>query len=144
MKRVKLIAGFVVFAVLMSAAAEAQWVFVARKAMGRIKQMQSDHADVAAVILEAKAADVYRKAVSTIQANDQLKVLGKDDSQMTLGFAAGQRKVKMQVSELSDQVSEILISASPAKGGDSTSSIVVEKIMEVCKAVKVECRLAKE
>lgn len=125
---------------LISATAEAQWVFVARKAMGRIKQMQSEHADVASVIIEAKAANVYKKALATVASNPKLKMLGKSDDEMTLGFAAGERKVKMQVSELGDNASQILISASPAPGGGSTSSLVVEKIMEVCKAVNVECK----
>lgn len=125
---------------LISATAEAQWVFVARKAMGRIKQMQSEHADVASVIIEAKADNVYKKALATVASNPKLKMLGKSDDNMTLGFAAGEQKVKMQVSELGDNASQILISASPAPGGGSTSSLVVEKIMEVCKAVNVECK----
>jgi len=144
MKKLKPIAGFVMICVLISAVAEAQWVFVARKAMGKIRQMQSEQADVAAVILEAKADNVYKKAISTVQEKGNLQILGKDDAQRTFGFTDGERKVKMKVSELSDSVSEILITAAPAPGKESTSSLVVEKIMEVCKAVKVECHMAKE
>ena len=138
------IAGFVIIAMFISTIAEAQWVFVARKAMGRIKQMQSEHADVASVILEAKADNVYKKALATVSSNPKLKMLGKDDAQMTLGFAAGERKVKMKVSELGDNVSEILVSAAPAPGGESTSSLVVDRIMDVCRQVKTECHVGKD
>ncbi len=143
MKKIKPIVGLVLFALLVSSAAEAQWVFLARKGMGKIRQMQSDNADVAAVIIEAKADDVYAKALSTVQGKGNLQILGKDDAERTLGFTDGERKVKMKVSELGDKVSEILITAAPAPGKESTSSIVVEKIMEVCRAVKTECHLSK-
>jgi len=107
-------------AMLVSVSAEAQWVFVARKAMGKIKQLQSEHADVATVILEAGAKNVYKKALATIEANPDLKIVKRDDAAMTLAFSEGKRKAMMKVEELGDKVSEILISASPAKGKQGT------------------------
>jgi hypothetical protein len=144
MKRTCLIVWLVAIAMLVSASAEAQWVFVARKAMGRIRQMQGGHADVAAVMLDAAADEVYGKALSTIEAGRGLKVTKKDGASRTVAFSDGERKAMLQVEELNEGVSEILISASPAEGGQGTGSLVVERIMEICKEVKVECRPAKQ
>ena len=95
MNKARRIVVLLAIAVFISAVAEAQWVFIARKAMGKINQMQSENADVAAVILEAKADNVYKKALSTVQGKGNLKILGKDDAERTFGFAAGQQKVKI-------------------------------------------------
>ncbi len=143
MKRSALITSLVAIAMLVSVSAQAQWVFVARKAMGKIKQMQSDHADVAAVILEVGADAVYGKAISTIESRPNLSIIKKDNASRTVAFTNGETKAKMKVDELGDGVSEIMISAEPAKGGSGGASFIVERIMEVCKEVNVQCQLAK-
>jgi hypothetical protein len=144
MKRGRLVIGFVVVAMLMSVVAEAQWVFVARKGLGVIRQMRSEHADVAAVILEANADSVYSKSLAAVQSNKNLQIIGKDDATKTLAFTDGERKVKMKVSALGDKVSEILVSANVIPGKGSSSSLVVENILAVCNEMKVECRPAKD
>lgn len=141
-KRYLRIAALFAAAMLFSTSADAQWVFVARKAMGKIRQLQSEHADVATVILEAGASDVYTKALATIKANQQLTIIKKDDASRTIAFSSGERKVQLKVEELGEHTSEILVSASPSAGADG-SSIVVESILRVCKEVGAECRVDK-
>lgn len=140
MKRYLRIAALFVAAMLFSTSADAQWVFVARKAMGKIRQLQGEHSDVATVIIEANASDVYKKALATIKANKRLHIVKKDDASRTIAFSDGEKKAQLKVQELGEHASEILVSASPS-GSAGGSSIVVESILSVCKEVQVECRV---
>ena len=142
MKMIKRVAALSIIGIFLSPAANAQWVFVARKAMGKIRQMQSEHADVAAVILEAPADNVFKTALKTVNSKQNLRILENNSAAKEIAFTDGERKVKMQVSELSDHVSELLISANVIKGKQSTTSLVVEHTLKICKEMKVECQLS--
>lgn len=133
-----------VILLLASSAANAQWVFVARKAMGVIKQMQSESTDVATVLLQAKADNVYATAVKTITAKPNLTITMKNDKARTINFTNGERSAKMQVTAIDDNISQILVSSGAPGTKTDATPFIVDGIMHVCGEMKVNCTLEKD
>ena len=77
-----------------SGLAAAQWVFLARQAIGRVEQMQQASAqaaggsgasyDVAAVIVEVPAAKVFDTVKSLLAKNTELRVTKTDDARRSV------------------------------------------------------------
>ena len=131
--------------VLPLAPAEAQWVFVARKAAQRIHHMveqgQNGHPgyDFATVILEAPADKVFAVALDHARNNKALRLMMVDPSGMRLQAAEGDRTATLNVIALSDQVSQLMIAGTAGRGEDPTSSRVVAAVMRVCAEMKKSC-----
>lgn len=131
--------------VLPLAPAEAQWVFVARKAAQRIHHMveqgQNGHPgyDFATVILEAPADKVFAVALDHAHNNKALRLMMVDPSGMRLQAAEGDRTATLNVIALSDQVSQLMIAGTAGRGEDPTSSRVVAAVMRVCAEMKKSC-----
>ncbi|HEY6979425.1 hypothetical protein [Reyranella sp.] len=131
--------------VLPLAPAEAQWVFVARKAAQRIHHMaeqgQNGHPgyDFATVILEAPADKVFAVALDHARNNKALRLMMVDPSGMRLQAAEGDRTATLNVIALSDQVSQLMIAGTAGRGEDPTSSRVVAAVMRVCAEMKKTC-----
>src|SRR5918993_2614275 len=84
--------------VLPVAPAEAQWVFVARKALGRIQHMAEAQQqggrpgyDFATVILDAPADKVFSTALEMARKNPSVRILMHDSGQRRLQIADGDR-----------------------------------------------------
>ena len=80
------------------APAEAQWVFVARKALGRIHQMteggQPDGRpgyDFATVLLDAHADKIFSTALDLARKNPSVRILMQDPGARRLQIAEGDR-----------------------------------------------------
>ena len=78
--------------------AEAQWVFVARKALGRIQHMREENQpggrpgyDFATVILEAPADKVFATALAMARKNTAVRVVMQDPGQRRLQITDGER-----------------------------------------------------
>ena len=77
--------------------AEAQWVFVARKALGRIHQMtegqQGDRSgyDFATVLLDAPADKIFSTALELARKNKAVRILMHDSATRRLQIAEGDR-----------------------------------------------------
>jgi hypothetical protein len=131
--------------VLPLAPAEAQWVFVARKAAQRIHHMaeqgQNGHPgyDFATVILEAPADKVFAVALDHARNNKALRLMMVDPIGMRLQAAEGDRTATLNVIALSDQVSQLMIAGTAGRGEDPTSSRVVAAVMRVCAEMKKTC-----
>ncbi|MBS0223363.1 MAG: hypothetical protein JSR91_21755 [Proteobacteria bacterium] len=131
--------------VLPFAPAEAQWVFVARKAAQRIHHMveqgQNGHPgyDFATVILEAPANKVFAVALDHARNNKALRLLMVDPTAMRLQVAEGDRTATLNVIALSDQASQLMIAGTAGHGEDPTSSRVVAAVMRVCTEMKKTC-----
>jgi hypothetical protein len=129
--------------------AHAQWVFVARKAVGAVRQMASEAAeghnagyDSASVLLAARAEDVYRKAVEVVKASKDYRLTRQNDSALTLEISDGKWLAGMQVTPLDEKLSQLLIVSNTAPSQKSGSSVAVEGVLRICKEVEVECRVA--
>ncbi len=138
-------------AVLLSAGlAEAQWVFVARKALKVINNIagelqgpgQGETVDAATVLLEADADKVYAVAVKLLGEHPDVRVLAQDAARRTIVFAKGDQSASMKVSRLDEHLAQILVAGAAGKPGGT--SLVVEGILRVCHQMGVECSRAQD
>ena len=131
------------------ASADAQWVFVARKAAQRIHHMTEGGVggqpgyDFASVVLEAPADKVFAVALDRAQKNRAVHVLMSDPGARRLQVAEGDRTATLNVVELSEGVSQLLIAGRSRPGEQAASSQVVAAVMRVCAELKKTCELAR-
>jgi len=128
---------------LASGFADAQWVLLARRAVGRIEQMQQstpqsgEVLDTATVIIDAPADRVYAVVAQRIRAAQNVSVTRTDDANRTLEFTNGQQIASMHVSVLGEALAQLLVSAAGAQ--PSPMPQIVDHILAACKELNVEC-----
>ncbi|MBS0527481.1 MAG: hypothetical protein JSS04_27900 [Proteobacteria bacterium] len=148
MKR-SLLISTAVAVLLPMASADAQWVFVARKAAQRIHHMTEGGVggqpgyDFASVVLEAPADKVFAVALDRAQKNRAVHLLMSDPGARRLQVAEGDRTATLNVVELSEGVSQLLIAGRSRPGEQAASSQVVAAVMRVCAELKKTCELAR-
>lgn len=134
-------------AMLPFASAHAQWVFVARKALGRIEQMREGGRsgqpayDFATVILDAPADKVFATALELARKNTAVRVVMQDLGQRRFQIAEGDRTATLNVVPFSDDVSQLLIAGHAGPREDSTASRVVQAVLRVCKEMGKHCQV---
>jgi hypothetical protein len=128
--------------------ADAQWVFVARKALGRIQHMREENQpggrpgyDFATVILDAPADKVFATALDMARKNPAVRVVMQDPGQRRFQVAEGDRTATLNVVPFSDEVSQLLIAGHAGPGEDSTTSRVVQAVLRVCKQMNKHCEV---
>jgi hypothetical protein len=128
--------------------ANAQWVFVARKALGRIEHMRESQQgggrtgyDFATVLLDAPADKVFATALNLARKNTAVRILMQDPGQRRIQIAEGDRTATLNVVPFSDDVSQLLIAGHAAPGEDSTSSRIVQAVLRVCKEMGKHCQV---
>jgi len=131
------------FLVLSTSSLEAQWVMVARAAKNRIQRMTqksgSEGYDVATVILEAAPVRVYEKALKTLKAHPEITIT-QDEKAGKIQFRKGQQVAGLQISQLGDNLTQLVIASSISTTPQpSTTSLVLDAVLRVCKEVNVEC-----
>jgi len=104
---VRLVSFFLTVLLLLSGVADAQMIFLGRKALGKVRQLtgevkgsQQPGYDAATVLLEARADKVYSTAVNVMEANKDWTITRKDDKSRSLEFSDGKRTAGVQVSSL--------------------------------------------
>jgi len=128
--------------------ADAQWVFLARKALGRIEHMTQGGQpgdrlgyDFATVILEAPADRVFATAVQMARRNPAVRVVSEDPRQRRLQVAEGDRTATLNVVPFSDEVSQLLIAGHAGPGEGPTASLVVQAVLRVCREMGKHCEV---
>jgi hypothetical protein len=128
--------------------ADAQWVFVARKALGRIQHMREENQpggrpgyDFATVILDAPADKVFATALDMARKNPAVRVVMQDPGQRRFQVAEGDRTATLNVVPFSDEVSQLLIAGHAGPGEESTTSRVVQAVLRVCKQMNKHCEI---
>jgi len=132
--------------------AEAQWVLLARRAVGRIEQMsqqspQADGAgyDSAAVMIEAPADKVYAAVLRGLANNKQgMKITSEDAQQRLVEFTNGQQIAGIKVSALGDDLTHMLISSAHRGNQPDAAALVLDSVLRVCAEMKVECSRAQQ
>ena len=126
--------------------AEAQWVFVARKAAQRIHRMAIEseqpggpRREFVVVILEAPADRVFATALETVRANPGLRVLVNDPVARRLQVAEGDRIGTLNVAELNDGVAQLMIAGTSPGNEPPAASRVIATVMRVCERMKKQC-----
>ncbi len=139
-------ASVAVLVMLSAGMAQAQWVMVARAVSGRIQRMEQQRTatnggyDVASVILEAQAANVYDTALKTLKAHaEKVTVTSTDPKKMMVKFTDGQQIASLQVTSLGPKVTQLMIASDAVENGQTGTSIVLQGVMKVCKEMNVTC-----
>lgn len=140
-------AALVLFGV--STVADAQWVLLARRAVGRVEQMsqQSPQAngpsyDAAAVMLEAPMDKVYAAVVNGLVNRPDLKVTREDRAAALVQFTNGQQIAGIKLAALGDNLTHMLISSAHTGTQPDASALVLNAVLRVCKDMNVECSQA--
>ena len=138
----------VIFVLLMAIASQAQWVAVARAVSGRIRRMEQQGAngqggyDVATVVIEANARNVYETALQRLKAHaDEVKVIREDARTRTVAFTNGQQTASLQANTLGDKLTQLVVASTLDPAQHSVTPLVVKSIQQVCTELKVECTL---
>jgi len=100
-------------------------------------------ARLASVVLEAPADKVFAVALDRAQKNRAVHVLMSDPGARRLQVAEGDRTATLNVVELSEGVSQLLIAGRSRPGEPAPSSQVVAAVMRVCAELKKTCELAR-
>jgi hypothetical protein len=127
--------------------ADAQWVFVARKVLGRIHQMTEGQQggrpgyDFATVMLDAPADKIFATALDLARKNRAVRILMQDPGARRLQIAEGDRTATLNVVPFNDEVSQLLIAGHAGPGESSTSSMIVQAVLRVCKEMNKHCEV---
>ena len=125
--------------------AYAQWVFLARRAVGRIEQMsqtspKGDTAfDTATVIVDVPVDRVFETVQRSIRAAEGVTVTRDDPAARRVEFTDGKRNAGIQATSLGDNLTQLMVSSAHSVGPDSPTTQIVERIVAVCKQMGVEC-----
>jgi hypothetical protein len=136
-------------ALVLPVVAEAQAVFIARKAVQRIHRMTEGGSngqpgyDFATVVLEAQADKVFAVALERAKNNRAVHIVMADTAARRLQVAEGDRTATLNVVEMNDQLSQLLIAGRTRPGEQAASSQVVAAVMRVCAELKKTCELAR-
>ncbi len=150
-KIIKLTAVISVTCLCYTGVAQAQWVLIGRKAVGVINRLasqghekQGQGFDVATVLLEADADKVYSTAIDLAKANPNITITYREDSSREIEVTDGKILAGLKVSKLEDKLSQLLISSTITPGKPSSTSFVVEKVLEICEKMGVHCAVSKD
>lgn len=128
--------------------ADAQWVMVARKALGRVHQMTEGQQngrpsyDFATVILDAPADRVFSTALEAARNNTSVRILMQDVAARRLQIATGDRTATLNVVPFSDDTSQLMIAGQAGAGEGSTTSLAIEAVLRVCRQMNKQCEIA--
>jgi hypothetical protein len=123
---------------------KAQWVMAAHAVKNRVQQMsqksETGGYDVAIVVLEAAPAAVYDKTVKSLQSHPEVTITKNDGKAGRIEIRKGKQVAGFQISPLGDKLTQLVIASSVSEGGEpSTTSLVVDAVLRVCKEVGVKC-----
>ena len=136
------------FLILTAILSQAQWVAVARAVSGRIQRMEQQSAngqggyDVATVVIEANAKNVYETALQRLQAHTpEVKIIKQDARTRTVAFTNGEQTASLQANTLGDKLTQLVVASTLDPAHRSVTPLVVKSIQQVCTEMKVECTL---
>jgi hypothetical protein len=135
---------------LATSVAEAQWVLLARRAVGRVEQMSQQQEnngasyDAAAVMLEAPADKVFAAVMRGLGNRKDLKITKEDAGQGLVQFTNGQQIAGIKVSSLGDNLSHLLVTSAHSGQQQNAAALVSDSVLRVCKEMNVECSKAQQ
>ena len=142
------LAGTLVGTLLAATVAEAQWVLLARRAVGRVEQMSQQQPnggaayDTASVMIEVPAEKVYAVAVRNVSAAQGITITEQSATQRLLKFTNGVQVAGLQVNALSDSLSQLMITSAHSGDQPSAAATILERVLKVCAELNVECSRA--
>ncbi len=136
------------FTLLFATVCHGQAVFLARKALGAVQHLTSSvtgssgaaqQQEVGSVLLEADANKVYATALRIVQENPKLHIITRDDGSKKIDFTDGKREAVMIVSQLQDNIAQILVSSVTTSGKMEDPAFIVNGILRICKDMNIQC-----
>jgi hypothetical protein len=140
--------GLAIGSMLASSVAEAQWVLLARRAVGRVEQMSQQQPnggaayDTAFVMIEVPAEKVYAVALRNVSAAQDITITEQSATQRLLKFTNGVQIAGLQVNALSDSLSQLMITSAHSGNEPSAAATILERVLKVCAELSVECSRA--
>jgi hypothetical protein len=128
-------AALAAFVLAFSLPASAQWVTLIRKVRG----MSTGTTDVATVILDAGAANVYKAAMDTVQ-KAKLEIVKTDPAARYLQFNSQGNTITLKVDSLDKKVCQITVSAPSRDDADKAAAT----IRAVCRKMGVAVKASDE
>jgi hypothetical protein len=131
---------------LVTSGASAPWVFVGRKAIGKIERMTQPRTgdapgyDLATVVIKGKTDKVYSTAVKAIESASKYHITRQDSAERIIDFTDGTHSAGIKISQVNDDIVHLLI-VSVVSGQDSTTSLVLSGVMRVCKEMGANCSI---
>ena len=148
-RRISVLSGVVLLA--LSSVAEAQWVMLARRAVGRVEQMSQQspqpggaNDDSAAVMLDAPTDKVYAAVVRGLHNAQGITITREDPTAQLVQFTNGQQIAGIKVSSLGDNLTHMLISSAHTGNQPNAAALVLNAVLRVCKDMNVECSQARQ
>ena len=149
MKAFRLSAGLflaLTFLFLSTSGAHAQWVFVARKVIGKVESMTQSKQqagapryDVATVMLEANPAKVYQTVLATVASHRDYKLVQRNDAAMQIEVSNGKLSAGVHVVALQEKLTQLTVASVIPPNGPSPTSFAVGNILRICAEMKVVC-----
>ncbi|MFM8339767.1 MAG: hypothetical protein ACKN9C_07245, partial [Fluviibacter sp.] len=135
--------------------AEAQWIFVAHRAMNRIQQVTQDQDDsqsqnaqgpqrvtqVATVILDVPAKRVYDVATNATKSNQNVTVVSNDPATMTIKVKEADQSATLTVSALNKNISQLMIVGSAPAGQNPQTTRIVNAAINLCNDMGKKCEV---
>jgi hypothetical protein len=143
-----------IVAMTASTPVDAQWVMLAKRAVGRVQSMSQTSQDgatvfdTAAVIVDVPLEKVYatvRVSLGKATTTQGITITREDDAAHVVQFSRGDQSATIQVVSLGDKLTHIMVSSvQPAfkgadAGGTSATPGIVGRILMVCKEMNVHC-----
>jgi len=139
-----------VWVLAISSVAEAQWVMLARRAVGRVEQMSQQSQtggasyDTAAVMLEAPPDKVYAAVLRGLANAQGVKITREMPTDLMVEFTNGQQIAGIKVSGLGEQLTHMMITSAHTGNQPNAAAMVLNGVLRVCKEMSVECSQAKQ
>jgi hypothetical protein len=130
------------FAVL----AEAQWVFLGRKAIGAIHSITNKDQgyEMATVIIEADANRIFLTALSRLKANSNIHISRRDDVNRNIEFTEGAISAEITITSIQSGLSQVMVASQTGAGNDTATTLfIIQKILQVCESMGVRCTQTK-
>jgi hypothetical protein len=144
---------FGIAALFTASIAEAQWVLLARRAVGRVEQISQQSTqsggpsyDSAAVMLEAPTDKVYAAVVRGVKGAEAkgIRITREDNSALVVQFTNGEQVAGIKVSPLGDNLSHLLVTSAHTGAQPNAAGLVMDSVLRVCQEMNVECSRAQQ
>lgn len=132
-----------------SSVADAQWVAIAKRAIGRVQQISQQSPqpggasyDTAAVMLQAPPNKVYAAVLRGLAGAQGITITREMPGDGLVEFTNGQQIAGVKVSAIGEDLTHMLISSAHVGSQPNAAQLVLNGVLRVCREMNVECSQA--
>ena len=135
-------------AAISAGAADAQWLLLGRKVVGKIDSMvgspdpaqpQAPRYDIAVVTLDAPAQRVYDTVIATVAEHPDYRYLQRNDAARSIEVTNGKKSAGVHVIALDDKLTQLIIASVIQPDETSPVPFALQNVLRICAKVKVTC-----